>query len=145
MALHPPTVKTTKEITMSNQTEWQKWCEETAPVMAAAGRGEIVQVSCHDGTWEDKQQAGAFSHHAKYRIKPRTIRIGEYDVPEPMREAPEVGSRVFLFNMVGDTKATRWDGDDVDKRMLNSGICHSTQEAAELHAKALISLTAKKD
>ena len=128
---------------MSEQTEWQKWCEDTAQVMAAAGRGEEVEVFA-GGRWVDKQ-SGVFYSGAEYRIKPRTIRIGEYDVPEPMREAPEVGSIVFLFNMVGDTKATRWDGDDVDKRMLNSGICHSTPEAAELHAKALISLTAKKD
>ncbi len=130
---------------MSEQTEWQKWCEETAPVMAAAGRGELVQVQGRDDAWLDRVREDGFCYGLKYRVKPRTIRIGEYDVPEPMREAPDVGSRVFLFNMVGDTKATMWDGDDVDKRMLNSGICHSTQEAAELHAKALISLTAKKD
>ena len=82
---------------MSEQTEWQKWCEETAPVMEAAGRGEEVEVFA-GGRWLDKE-GGVFYSGAKYRIKPRTIRIGEYDVPEPMREAPDVGS-VFQNDIV---------------------------------------------
>ena len=80
---------------MSEQTEWEKWCEETAPVMAAAWRGEVVQLLV-DGEWEEKEVGSCFYTESKYRIKPRTIRIGEYDVPEPMREAPEVGTQYFV-------------------------------------------------
>ena len=32
----------------------------------------------------------------QYRRKPKTIRIGEFDVPEPMREAPPLGTTVFV-------------------------------------------------
>lgn len=129
---------------MSEQTEWQKWCEETAPVMAAAGRGEVVQVFA-GGRWLDKE-GGVFYSGAKYRIKPRTIRIGEYDVPEPMREAPNAGSRYYIPAILGcGCMSVVWADDPHDISALNDGLVHSTLEAAQLHAKALISLTANKD
>ena len=129
-----------------NETTWQKWCEETAPVMAAVGRGEVVQVFCA-GKWIDKEAWTTFQNGLEYRIKPRTIRIGEYDVPEPMREAPEVGSVYFISDPTRErfVCAYMWKDDAVDARYLSRNITHSTQEAAELHAKALISLTATKD
>lgn len=74
---------------MSEQTEWQKWCEKTAPIMAAAGRGEVVQILVN-GEWKEKEVGSSFFTKSKYRIKPRTIRIGDYDVPEPIRGALEV-------------------------------------------------------
>ena len=129
---------------MSNKTEWQKWCAETALVMAAAGRGEVVQVRDDKG-WVDKRQGSAFGYPAKYRIKPRTIRIGEYDVPEPMREAPEVGASFWSFNLAGEVGEFFWERSYSNGIAFTNGMIHSTKEAAELHYKALISLTAKKD
>ena len=130
---------------MSEQTEWQKWCEETAPVMAAAGRGDVVQVFCV-GEWRDMDAGTTFKNGLKYRIKPRTIRIGEYDVPEPMREAPEVDSIYYLPVLgEGDNQAVAWEDDEYDREWLRLGLCHKTREASALHSKALISLTAKND
>lgn len=132
-----------QEIAMSEQTEWQKWCKETAPVMAAAGRGEEVEVFA-GGRWLDKE-GGLFYSGAEYRIKPRTIRIGEYDVPEPMRDAPVVDSIYYLPVLDGsDNRAVVWGDDEYDRKWLQLGLCHKTREAAELHAMALVSLTAKK-
>lgn len=128
---------------MSEQTEWQKWCEETAPVMAAAGRGEEVEVFA-GGRWLDKE-GGLFYAAAEYRIKPRTVRIGEYDVPEPMREAPEIGSRYWLVRRIDEVSVNQWKGDNFDKKWLGMGLCHADMSSAMIHSEALISLTAKKD
>ena len=98
-----------------------------------------------DGRWLDLFDAPSWDERFFYRRKPRTIRIGEYDVPEPMREAPEDFSVYYVPIVSGDmgTCRIRWANDQEDLRNLSNGLCHSTREAAELHAKALISLTAK--
>lgn len=75
-----------------------------------------------------------------YRIKPKTIRIGEIDVPEPVRETPENGQRYFVIDHTTPDAIDeyQWRDDDVDNRWLSRGLIHLTKEAAELHAKALI-------
>lgn len=86
--------------------------------------------------------------HYEYRRKPRVIVINGIEVPEPMRNAPENGSIYFFPRIdVGDKYAfsTQWSGDYIDEMRLKSGICHSTREAAELHAKALLSFTKKEE
>ena len=79
----------------------------------------------------------------EYRIRPNTIRIGEYDVPEPLREMPARGTTYYVADTV-TPKSPReyaWAGDTADIGWLNHGILHSTRDAAVLHAKALLSLT----
>ena len=75
-----------------------------------------------------------------YRINPRTIRIGEIDVPEPVREPLNVGETYYVVHASAATIGMEftWDSDSVDNRSLSRGLIHLTREAAELHAKALI-------
>ena len=79
-------------------------------------------------------------------LRSKTIRIGLFDVPEPLREAPEVGTRVFTPNLVNDDGYTdfNWDSDYTDNRMLCRGLIHKTKESAILHSSALSSLTERK-
>ena len=142
---------------MSEQTEWKKWCEETAPVMEAAGRGEFVQVQGRDGAWLDRVREDGFCYGLKYRIKQRTIRIGEHDVPEPMREAPEVGSVFYVVNTADKQPLEMtWYGEEYDFYILSAGMIHANKRDAAHHMLALRSissvshtvdsyLTAKKD
>jgi hypothetical protein len=94
-------------------------------------------------TWRDCNEPPTWANDFEYRRKPRTIRIGEFDVPEPMRKAPMYDSDYFfpatLNGSLYDT--TSWDGYSTDERRLLNGVCHATKEAAILHAIALISLT----
>lgn len=75
-----------------------------------------------------------------YRIKPKTIRIGDLDVPEPVREALKNGQEYFIASIGGKSFGGKdtWKGDEYDNRWLSRGLIHLTSEAAELHAKALI-------
>ena len=82
------------------------------------------------------------------RLKPTTIRIGEYDVPEPLRVMPLYGDWVYLANPfhVKCVQASHFDGDfSAHKLWFEGGLLHATPEAAMLHSKALVSLTARGD
>lgn len=83
------------------------------------------------------------------RIKPeppKTIRIGEFDVPEPLRSIPP-GSLSMSFysfqlcNEMHQVFSFRGLNHPRYTHMLHAGIVHMTREAADLHAKALLSFT----
>lgn len=63
------------------------WCKEISDVVVAAAMGGCIQISYDGKTWSDKTGLN-FDSGYKYRIKPRTIKIGDFDVPEPMRDEP---------------------------------------------------------
>ena len=94
-----------------------------------------------DIEWEDFDGGCPIWHDdIEYRRKPKTIRIGERDVPEPMTEAPEMESTFFAvnFSYYEGFFETSWDGCDIDQLLLKSGTCHTTKAAAKAHAEALI-------
>ena len=73
------------------------------------------------------------------RRKPKTIRIGEMDVPEPMREAPAMGTGVWLVCIHTDPPFQFfWSGNETERKWLKLGICRLKKEDAEQHRKALI-------
>ena len=74
---------------------------------------------------------------------PKTIRIGEYDVPEPVREPLENDTEYWIAHFSLEVLANRfkWYSDKFDNRVLKNGLIHLTKEDAVIHAKALMSLT----
>ena len=111
---------------------WERW------EVGMAGTCFWTSLGCHPA-WLD---------YNCYRRKPRTIRIGKYDVPEPLREEPENGEVYWVVDF-GSTDTVSyshtWSGDFIDRFWFNGGLIHTTEEAAQLHAKALISLTQTKE
>ena len=96
--------------------------------------------------WETIYTPMPFYDNMEYRLKPeppKTIRIGEYDVPEPVREPLERDMEYWIANFALTTLADRfkWCNDKFDSWMLKNGLIHLTEEAAFIHAKALLSLT----
>lgn len=134
---------------MSNEGEFQKWCEMLVPVVEAASLGSDIEWLDHNGVWLPKGKTTGFVVDGKYRIKPRTIMIGDIEVPEPMREAPAESSNVFAVDIsccgpdinlvIGSNYREKYH-----RQMLDRGLLHSSRESAIAHAKALIALTAKK-
>ena len=80
---------------------------------------------------------------AEWRIAPKTIKIGEYEVPEPCREAPEVGKKFWIVDPFSHFTQFHWNGSVACYRALNDGFVHLTKEAAEQHYEAIKSLLAK--
>lgn len=112
---------------METDRPWERWEVKTR-------MGGWHLFDCHPEWIADRE----------YRRKPRTININGFEVPEPMREAPRIGSiyyapTITYFNIA--TGSTTWDGGTVDCCWLARGLCHTTREAAELHARALLSFT----
>lgn len=93
--------------------------------------------------WQPLSYNPTWNHTVIYRRKVKTIRIGEYDVPEPLRIAPEIGTTYFYpaFTNASKVYSYSFTNDHSDNRILDRGMMHLTSAAAELHAKALISLT----
>ena len=96
--------------------------------------------------WEAIDAPMSFYDNMEYRLKPeppKTIRIGEYDVPEPVREPLEKDTEYWIADFSLEVLADRfkWYSDKFDNRMLKNGLIHLTKEAAVIHAKALVSLT----
>ncbi|MEQ1977477.1 hypothetical protein, partial [Xenorhabdus sp. SGI240] len=98
------------------------------------------------GEWEPCINELRFKKEIKYRLKPRTIKIGDIEVPEPVREPLVDGANYYYPNIsYGEFNCNSrpWSGSVCDKDRLSSGLIHLDRESAELHAKALIALTAK--
>lgn len=78
-----------------------------------------------------------------------TIRIGEFDVPEPLREAPlstkdNPNRFMYVIKTLGKHPVERcveqvcYEHNEI---FVNNRIAHLTREAATLHTKALLSFT----
>ena len=125
---HAELMKLYAEDAMETDKPWERWESKTPKGC------DWFQLDDHP-FWFVRQ---------KYRRKPKTIRIGEYDVPEPVREPlkedqeyyyPAVGSESFSYR-------GQWENTgNVHHRLLGRGLVHLTREAASIHGKALASLT----
>ena len=126
---------------MSNAKTFQDWAKEILPIVEAAANGASIEFK-QASVWHEKTH-NYLCYAYEYRIKPKTIRIGEYDVPEPMREMPALGTTHYVVDTVTPNSPRKyaWVGDTADIGWFNLGILHSTRDAAVLHAKALLSLT----
>ena len=107
-------------------------------------RWECKYPQCN---WEPMHLGAYFHPDVEYRRKPRVIVINGIEVPEPMREKPEEGTYYWHPLITSSSASCRnmWSNDDWHLVRFENGLCHFTREAAELHAKALLSFTKKKE
>lgn len=114
-------------------TPWKRW--------------EIKYPYENDSAWVLLPGNPIWDERLQYRRKPKTIKINGFDVPEPCRHPLKDGELFYLppiFSFSGELVAFEWRNSWPDRmRHLNSGLVHLTKEAAEIHAKALMSFTAK--
>ena len=107
---------------------------------------EAFQVKGFVDEWLDVSAAILFNENLQYRLKPeppKTIRIGEYDVPEPVREPLEDDKEYWGVDPMAEEFAWKykWHTAAFCNLRLRRGLIHLTKEAAVIHAKALLSLT----
>lgn len=104
------------------------------------------QFNSSEGLWRDCRTNPAWCEGTEYRRKPRTININGYEVPEPVREPLKVGNsyyRPIITRYESGVLHCKWYGSKFDQYALKTGLVHLTKEAAEIHARALLSFTAK--
>ena len=98
----------------------------------------------HDvsGTWVDCVSHPNWCSNTQYRRKPRTIQLGDYEVPEPCRVELEYGQEYFVPLMTtSGAKFCTWNGDKHDLYVLKANLVHLDFQSAEIHAKALIEVS----
>jgi hypothetical protein len=77
-----------------------------------------------------------------WKVKPKTININGYKVPEPIRIRPRKDELCYI-PYLSDSKVQEFNFADsiTSSRWFNQGLLHKTREAAELHLDALLSFT----
>jgi len=99
-----------------------------------------------ESLWISLNCSPNWSPLCKYRRKQRTININGFEVPEPLRVAPEIGSKFYTPYILAISQKNfwllnAWSNCNYSYKLLADGMVHKTREAAELHAKALLSFT----
>ncbi|MDA3451984.1 MULTISPECIES: hypothetical protein [Acinetobacter] len=79
----------------------------------------------------------------EFQIKPRTIFIGEFEVPEPLKESPEKGSTCSYPSPTVElgVQQFKWNGSKGQLRMLQHGQVHSSFDNAFAHCCAIIKVS----
>ena len=123
----------------------------TSDERAALGAAKYGWQRFLNGHWWESTSP-LWGDNAIYRAKPAptlslAIIVNGIEVPEPVREALEVGQRYWLADPTSITfhKKTYWGDDDIDIRILNRGLIHLTEEAAVAHAKAMLAPSMRGD
>ena len=122
-----------------------------ANVIIAYAKGEAIQYRTNEACWWMDGCTGGSSinpireSHLEWRIKPKYVMINGAEVPEPLRIAPPIMSRVYHpgLGTRGNVLSFPWSGVDREVELLKKGILHMTTEAAKAHAEALLSFTRK--
>ncbi len=127
-------------------SDLQDLCKKLHPVIKGIGDGSDFMVSSDGITWVDVDKALSalsFLGSCEFKEKPRTIKIGDFDVPEPLRVEPKTGSVVYYANPYPLDTAVQfaWGGSSAEKLLLARGMIHADMESAKIHAKAIVSFT----
>lgn len=94
----------------------------------------------YNGKWVDLQFPPIFDSESEYRLKPLTININGFEVPEPLRHEPSDGTDYYVLDM-SEVSEMKWTSDVSEYQWLKAGLIHLTRQAAEKHLKALLSFT----
>lgn len=135
--IHAETIMEYAKDALETDRPWEQW--EVRQFFKDSG-------SIFYGGWRDCAPSDmTFPNDYEYRRKPRTININGHEVPEPVREPLECGTEYFI-PIIRERRFAidfYWTDEKTDKRFLERGLIHLTEEAAIAHARALLSFTAK--
>ena len=137
-------------VTKQEQYNFQEWCKSILGFVHAGAEGKEIEYKRNGSeSWWSFNNADmdylSFTTIEEYRIKPKTIKVNGFDVPEPIKGSlPDVYympclSSVDLYSWADNIAGT------VDNIRWQRGICHSTKEAAIAHAKALLGIDPNKE
>ena len=122
--------------------------DEIKTILQALIDGEHIEFATV-GNWTTSTTANtlsvlrqwSFGHTSvSLRIKPHTIQIGEFTVPEPLRKPP---SDIYYYvnPAYGEVEQMYWEGTDDENTWLANGALHATEQGAKLFLAAIHSLT----
>ena len=83
------------------------------------------------------QPLGKAAGKHEWRLAPKTIKIGQYEVPEPVREPLNPGQKFWVVSPFNGLDSYTWDGDKEDFFALESGFVHLGEQDAQQHYEVL--------
>ena len=60
----------------------------------------------------------------QWRIAPKTVKIGDYEVPEPCWIPPRAGEKFWTVSPFSGTASFTWDGSKACRQALEEGFVH---------------------
>ena len=117
-------------------------------ILQALIDGEPIEFATA-GNWSTSTPANTLSVLSQWsfgctsvslRIKPKTIQIGEFTVPAPLRKPPS-NSYYYANVTFGEVEQINWEGTGDENTWLANGVLFSTKQGAELFLAAIHSLT----
>ena len=123
--LHAENMKLYAEDATVNEKPWELW--------------EFFE----NNSWCPCSEHPEWNVFRQYRRKPKTININGFEVPSPIRDPLNEDEICYIVDLTGNRVCeVDWcNTSSFCKQWLKSGIIHKTEEAAELHLKALLSFT----
>ena len=125
-----------------------------AEILRAIADGEKVQYRHFRNLleWETFDNEDTFvcwkllagSDVYEWRIAPKTVKIGDCEVPAPCWLPPEVGQKFWTVSPFTGTTSFTWDGSTPCRRALEDGFVHLSEEAARQHYEAIKNLLGRK-
>ena len=96
-------------------------------------------VTSHRNEWVALFGHPYWREESEYRRKPCTLTY-TITVPEPLREAPEVGEVYYVAAPEVEYlwREYWWAGSELDRRWLKRGLCFATKEDATAAAEAML-------
>ena len=120
---------------------------KTKEILQALIDGEHIEF-VNAGKWDTSTTVNTLSVLRQWacgctsvglRIKPKTIQIGKFTVPAPLRKPPS--DTYYYANPYGAVEQFTWEGADVENTWLAHGVLFATEQGAELFLAAIRSLT----
>ena len=123
-----------------------------AEILRAIADGHKIQRNNAGTGWTDESLEvilhdianGVALRAGRYRIKPRTIKVGRHTVPAPLRVEPACGGTVYLVNLHEEDGVTEleWSASPMTmRRYLYRGMLHLSRKAAQEHFNALVNVS----
>ena len=108
---------------------------------------EVEMLLVTSGKWTASKNT-SWHEEFEYRFKPEEPKLltiigadgKARSYPEPCKVIPEVDSVYYTPSVTNQPSCVTWMNDHVDNDWFNTGIVHLTEEAAELHAKAMLGI-----
>jgi hypothetical protein len=148
-------LKVTTNSEVTNAERLKDMEHENAEILRAIADGKKVQyrnsTSVKDwiqhGPWQDFDARYVeacsdllASGRLQWRIAPKTVKIGEHEVPEPCRAPLEPGRKFWVVTPFGGAAHFTWDGTKPCYDALEGGFVHLTEKAARQHYEAIKSM-----
>lgn len=123
----------------------QRVLDPLLDVKLAWANGEEVQRRDQDTNWMDWEQSHRLnlSLGHEWRVKPKTIMIGDMEVPAPATTPLKYGTPYWVPSLFRRELYVEilWTNDEWDELAIKHGMIHLSKEIAIAHAKALIKIS----